>query len=51
MNGKTKEILGDEKVAGVLLEDGQIFEADLVVVAAGVRPNSQAYFEVVAESL
>jgi nitrite reductase (NADH) large subunit len=40
MNGRTKEILGDEKAAGVLLEDGRMVGADMVVIAAGVRPNS-----------
>ena len=40
MRGRTKEILGDEKVAGVLLEDGETIGADLVVIAVGVRPNS-----------
>jgi nitrite reductase (NADH) large subunit len=37
---KTKAILGDQKVTGVLLEGGTTLETDLVVVAAGVRPNS-----------
>jgi len=36
----TKEFIGDERVAGVLLEDGTTVPADLVVVATGVRPNS-----------
>jgi nitrite reductase (NADH) large subunit len=35
-----KELLGDESVQGVLLESGLLLPADLVVVAAGVRPNS-----------
>jgi nitrite reductase (NADH) large subunit len=39
-NGRTKEIVGDERAAGVLLEDGETIHADLVVLAAGVRPNS-----------
>jgi nitrite reductase (NADH) large subunit len=39
-HGRTKEIVGDEKAAGVLLEDGQTLHADLIVLAAGVRPNS-----------
>ena len=37
---KVKEFTGDEAVRGVLLEDGREFAADLVILAAGVRPNS-----------
>ena len=37
---KTKAILGEGHVAGVFLEDGTRLDADLVVIAAGVRPNS-----------
>jgi nitrite reductase (NADH) large subunit len=37
---KTKEILGDEKVKGVLLESGEEIDADFVVISAGIRPNS-----------
>ena len=35
----TTAIVGDECAEGVALEDGEILEADLVVVAAGIRPN------------
>lgn len=38
---RTKELCGDDgRVSGVLLEDGDMIPADLVVVATGVRPNS-----------
>jgi len=37
---RTREILGDERVRGVQLEDESVVEADLVIVATGVRPNS-----------
>jgi nitrite reductase (NADH) large subunit len=37
---RTQEILGDERVRGVLLEDQSIIDADLVVVATGIRSNS-----------
>lgn len=35
-----KEIEGDERVAGVVLGNGKHIAAELVVFAAGVRPNS-----------
>jgi len=35
----TTAILGGETVTGVELSDGSTLEADLVVVAAGIRPN------------
>ncbi len=37
---KVRELVGDEQVRGVLLEDGTILPADVVVIATGVRPNS-----------
>jgi nitrite reductase (NADH) large subunit len=35
----TKVILGEERVAGVMLADGTHLPADIVVMAAGIRPN------------
>jgi len=35
----TRAVLGDERVRGVALADGREIRADLVVVAAGVRPK------------
>jgi nitrite reductase (NADH) large subunit len=37
---KAKEIVGDECVRGVELADGAVVEADVLVMATGVRPNS-----------
>ena len=37
----TKAILGHDKVDAVLLEDGSVHEADLVVMAAGIRPETR----------
>jgi nitrite reductase (NADH) large subunit len=39
MSANTAEILGDTCVTGVKLADGQVLEADLVVMAVGIRPN------------
>jgi len=36
----TKEIVGDEKVKGILLDNGETVDADLVVVSTGVKANS-----------
>ena len=35
----TKEIVGKDKVTGVLFADGSTLAADLVVMAVGIRPN------------
>ncbi|MDM8551026.1 FAD-dependent oxidoreductase [Desulfobacterales bacterium HSG2] len=35
-----QEIVGDERVAGVLLKSGETIPADLVIMAAGIRTNS-----------
>ena len=39
MPAQTQEILGDTQVTGVRFADGSIVEADLVVMAVGIRPN------------
>ncbi len=39
MEARTRAILGDERVRGVQFEDGLEVEADLVVMAVGIRPN------------
>lgn len=38
---QTVEILGDERVTGLKFSDGTEVEADLVVMAIGIRPNTQ----------
>ncbi len=37
---KTKEIFGADKVEGVLLEDGNRIDCDMIIISAGVRPNA-----------
>lgn len=41
MGAKTEAILGDEQVQGVRFADGEEIDADLVVMAAGIRPNTE----------
>jgi nitrite reductase (NADH) large subunit len=36
----TKAILGEAHVTGVALDDGRVIEADIVVMAVGIRPNT-----------
>ena len=35
----TKEISGDEKVSGVILDDGTEIKTDLIIISAGIRPK------------
>jgi nitrite reductase (NADH) large subunit len=37
----TTEVLGEDRVSGLAFKDGTTIDCDLVVVAAGVRPNSE----------
>jgi len=39
--GATKAILGEGKAEAVLLEDGTVYGADLVVMAVGIRPETR----------
>ncbi len=41
LGAKTKEIFGNDKVKGVKLEDGAIIDCDMVIISAGVRPNTE----------
>ncbi len=40
-NATVKEIIGGDKVEGVLLEDGSKLEADAVIVSIGYTPNTE----------
>ncbi|WP_100400686.1 nitrite reductase large subunit NirB [Bacillus sp. FJAT-44742] len=39
LSRNTKEFLGEDHVTGLQFENGEMIEADLVVMAAGVKPN------------
>ncbi|MBA4491897.1 nitrite reductase large subunit NirB [Paracoccus sp. S1E-3] len=39
--GATKAILGEKRAEAVLLEDGTVYGADLVVMAVGIRPETR----------
>ena len=39
--GATKAILGEDRAEAVLLEDGTVYGADLVVMAVGIRPETR----------
>lgn len=39
LNKSTTKILGRDQVEGVEFKDGQIVQADMVVIACGIRPN------------
>ncbi len=39
LDARTQEILGDEQVRGVRFADGTEIDADIVVMAVGIRPN------------
>ena len=38
---QTARILGDEEVSGVAFKDGSTLDCDLIVLATGIRPNSE----------
>ncbi|GGK63710.1 nitrite reductase large subunit [Sphaerisporangium melleum] len=41
LNARTTEIRGTEKVTGIALSDGRVIGCDMVVIAAGIRPNTE----------
>ena len=41
LNKNTEKIMGQDKVEGVQFKDGHIVTADMVVVACGIRPNTE----------
>jgi nitrite reductase (NADH) large subunit len=41
LRARTTEVLGDETVRGVRLKDGRDLPCDMVVITAGIRPNTE----------
>jgi nitrite reductase (NADH) large subunit len=41
LNTRTTQVLGRERVSGVRFADGRTVPCDMVVVAAGIRPNAE----------
>jgi|GEM_PF-872289 len=41
LGADTLAVLGDERVSGLELKNGETFECDLVVFATGIKPNSE----------
>jgi nitrite reductase (NADH) large subunit len=40
----TTEVLGADKVTGLTFKDGETLDCDMVIVAAGIKPNSELGF-------
>lgn len=41
LGAKTKEIAGNDRVNGLILEDGTKIDCDLIIISAGVRPYAE----------
>src|SRR3546814_12994409 len=41
LGAQTEAILGEDRVSGIRLKDGPIIDATLVVMAVGIRPNTE----------
>src|SRR3546814_1564496 len=41
LGAQTEAILGEDRVSGIRLKDGTIIDATLVVMAVGIRPNTE----------
>jgi len=41
LGAKTKEIVGDDGAAGIVLEDGTKIDGDVIMISAGVRPQAE----------
>jgi nitrite reductase (NADH) large subunit len=41
LHKSTTEILGDDRVTGLVFKDGETLDCDMVVISAGIRPNAE----------
>jgi nitrite reductase (NADH) large subunit len=41
LGAKSKEITGNDKAAGLILEDGTGIDSDLIIISAGIRPQAE----------
>ncbi|OGP89255.1 MAG: hypothetical protein A2156_07215 [Deltaproteobacteria bacterium RBG_16_48_10] len=41
LNSQSEEIVGEERVEGLRLKDGRTVKGEMVILSAGVRPNTQ----------
>ncbi len=41
LGAKSKEIIGDDKATGLMLEDGTKIDGNLIIISAGVRPQAE----------
>lgn len=39
LNAQAEEIIGGEKIEGLLLKDGRMVDGEMIVISAGVKPN------------
>lgn len=41
LGARTKEITGNDKAAGLVLEDRTVIDCDLIIISAGIRPQAE----------
>jgi nitrite reductase (NADH) large subunit len=41
LGAKTREIIGDDRVKGIILEDRTKIDCDLIIISAGIRPQAE----------
>jgi nitrite reductase (NADH) large subunit len=41
LGARSKEIIGDDRAQGLVLEDGTTIDSDLIIISAGIRPYAE----------